>query len=436
MSLFEAQQQRKLMSQLSAEQVNRYKRHLILPEVGMEGQKKLLNAKVLCIGAGGLGCPIALYLAAAGVGTIGLADVDVVSPSNLQRQVLFGNAVIGEPKVEAAAKRLRDLNPDTKLILHKTIVNSENVMDLIKNYDVIVDGTDNFPTRYCVNDACVLQKKPNVYGSIFRFEGMVTVFAPHLKNPDTGAKGPCYRCLYPEPPDPGSVPSCAEGGVLGVICGVIGSLQATEVVKLILGSGRLTIGRLMTWSSLDMEFRTFKIRHDPNCPVCGDHPTITKPIDYEQFCGVPILDPKSLEETKQEAQRAKTPPSAKPAADLDPRGLPPGYQFKPDWEITPREVKALQDSGEKFMFIDCRMPNEYEITHIEGTKLIPLQELGKRIGEVKGHEKEKIVVHCRSGARSMQFTQFLRQQGFKDVRSMAGGILLWNKDVNPGGPQY
>jgi adenylyltransferase/sulfurtransferase len=424
------------MSQLSAEQVNRYKRHLILPEVGMEGQKKLLNAKVLCIGAGGLGCPIALYLAAAGVGTIGLADVDVVSPSNLQRQILFGNAVIGEPKVEAAAKRLRDLNPDTKLILHKTIVNSENVMDLIKDYDIIVDGTDNFPTRYCVNDACVLQKKPNVYGSIFRFEGMVTVFAPHLKNPDTGAKGPCYRCLYPEPPDPGSVPSCAEGGVLGVICGVIGSLQATEVVKLILGSGRLTIGRLMTWSSLDMEFRTFKIRHDPNCPVCGDHPTITKPIDYEQFCGVPILDPKSLEETKQEAQRAKAPPQAKVPSDLDPRGLPPGYQFKPDWEITPREVKALQDSGEKFMFIDCRMPNEYEITHIEGTKLLPLQELGKRIAEVKGHEKEKIVVHCRSGGRSMQFTQFLRQQGFKDVKSMAGGILLWNKDINPGGPQY
>ena len=295
------------MSNLTAEQVNRYKRHLILPEVGMDGQKKLLDAKVLCIGAGGLGCPISLYLAAAGVGTIGLADVDVVSPSNLQRQVLFGNAVLGEPKVEAAAKRLKDLNPDTKLIQHKVLVNSENVMDLIKDYDVIVDGTDNFPTRYCVNDACVLQKKPNVYGSIFRFEGMVTVFAPHLKNPDTGDKGPCYRCLYPEPPDPGSVPSCAEGGVLGVICGVIGSLQATEVVKLILGQGRLTIGRLITWSSLDMEFRTFKIRHDKNCPVCGDKPTITKPIDYEEFCGVPILDPKSLEETKQEAARANLP---------------------------------------------------------------------------------------------------------------------------------
>src|SRR5215475_5248473 len=313
------------IEQLTAEQVNRYKRHLILPEVGMAGQLKLLNAKVLCIGAGGLGCPISLYLAAAGVGTIGLADVDVVSPSNLQRQVLFGISSVGEDKVRAAAKRLRDLNPDVKLILHKTIVNSENVMDLIKDYDVIVDGTDNFPTRYCVNDACVLQKKPNVYGSIFRFEGMVTVFAPHLKNPDTGDKGPCYRCLYPEPPDPGSVPSCAEGGVLGVICGVIGSLQATEVVKLILGTGRLAIGRLITWSSLDMEFRTFKIRHDKSCPVCGDKPTITAPIDYEQFCGVPILDPKSLEETKQEVERAKGNGKAERPKDLDDRGLPPGY---------------------------------------------------------------------------------------------------------------
>src|SRR3989440_12346757 len=335
------------ITNLNSEQINRYKRHLILPEVGMGGQLKLLNAKVLCIGAGGLGCPISLYLAAAGVGTIGLADVDIVSPSNLQRQVLFGVSSIGEDKVEAAAKRLKDLNPDTKLILHKTIVNSENVMDLIKDYDVIVDGTDNFPTRYCVNDACVLQKKPNVYGSIFRFEGMVTVFAPHLKNPDTQAKGPCYRCLYPEPPDPGSVPSCAEGGVLGVICGTIGSLQATEVVKLILGIGRPTVGRLITWSSLDMEFRTFKIRHDKNCPVCGDHPTITKPIDYEQFCGVPILDPKSIEETKAEVQKAKSPQPRSPAADLDERGLPRGYQYKPDWEITPREVKSMQDRGDE-----------------------------------------------------------------------------------------
>src|SRR5882672_11432269 len=239
------------VTQLNSEQVNRYKRHLILPEVGVEGQKKLINAKVLCIGAGGLGCPISLYLAAAGVGTIGLADVD------------------------AAARRLKDLNPELNLIEHRVIVNSENVLDLIKDYDVIIDGTDNFPTRYCVNDACVIAKKPNVYGSIFRFEGMVTVFAPHLKNPDTNEPGPCYRCMYPEPPDPGSVPSCAEGGVLGVICGTVGSLQANETIKLILGLGRPAIGRLLTYSSTDLEFRTYKLRRDPNCPVCGNNPTIT-----------------------------------------------------------------------------------------------------------------------------------------------------------------
>ncbi|MDB5353613.1 MAG: UBA/THIF-type binding protein [Phycisphaerales bacterium] len=429
---------RQPVTQLNNEQVNRYKRHLILPEVGVEGQKKLLNAKVLCIGAGGLGCPIALYLAAAGVGTIGLADVDVVSPSNLQRQVLFGVKDIGEPKVEAAARRLKDLNPDLNLIEHRTIVNSSNVLDLIKDYDVIIDGTDNFPTRYCVNDACVIAKKPNVYGSIFRFEGMVTVFAPHLKNPDTGDAGPCYRCMYPEPPDPGSVPSCAEGGVLGVICGTVGSLQANETIKLILGLGRPAIGRLLTYSSVDLEFRTYKIRRDPSCPVCGNHPTITKPIDYEQFCGVPIIDPKSLEETQREAQKAKASPNGKPSSDpsLDTRGLPPGYPFKPDWEVTPREVKAAQDRGDKFVFIDCRLPNEYQITHIDGAKLLPLQHLGQRISELTPHKEEKIIVHCKSGGRSLQFTQALRQSGFKDVKSMAGGILLWNKDINPGGPQY
>jgi adenylyltransferase/sulfurtransferase len=426
------------VTQLNQEQVNRYKRHLILPEVGPEGQKKLLNAKVLCIGAGGLGCPISLYLAAAGVGTIGLADVDVVSPSNLQRQVLFGTKDVGEPKVEAAARRLKDLNPDLKLIEHKTIVNSSNVMDLIKDYDIIIDGTDNFPTRYCVNDACVLLKKPNVYGSIFRFEGMVTVFAPHLKNPDTGEQGPCYRCMYPEPPDPGSVPSCAEGGVLGVICGSVGSLQANETVKLILGIGRPAIGRLLTYSSLDIEFRTYKVRRDPNCPVCGNHPTITAPVDYEQFCGVPILDPKSLEETKQEAHRAKQGGTGQPApaTNLDAKGLPPGYAFKPDWEVTPREVKSMLDKGERFYFIDCRLPNEYQITNIPGAELIPLQQIGQYRDKLEQHKDERIVVHCKSGGRSLQFTQALRQAGFKDVRSMAGGILLWNKDINPGGPQY
>jgi adenylyltransferase/sulfurtransferase len=426
------------VKELNNEQINRYKRHLILPEVGMEGQKKLLNAKILCIGAGGLGCPIALYLAAAGVGTIGLADVDVVSPSNLQRQILFGISTIGQDKVKAAANRLHDLNPDVKLIEHKTVVNSSNVLDLIKEYDVIIDGTDNFPTRYCVNDACVIQKKPNVYGSIFRFEGMVTVFAPHLKNPDTGDQGPCYRCLYPEPPDPGSVPSCAEGGVLGVLPGIIGTLQANEVIKLILGQGKPAIGRLLTFAAMDLEFRNFKIRRDPTCPVCGEHPTITAPIDYEQFCGVPILDPKSLEETKAEVMDSKNNGKATPARDpsLDAKGLPPNYPYNPDWEVTPREVKSLLDEHKPFVFIDCRLPNEYAITKIDGAKLIPLQEIAQRFGELKGHESEKVIVHCKSGGRSMKFAQLLRQNGFKDVKSMAGGILLWNKDVNPGGPQY
>jgi sulfur-carrier protein adenylyltransferase/sulfurtransferase len=429
-----------MITTLNNEQINRYKRHLILPEVGTEGQLKLMNAKVLCIGAGGLGCPISLYLAAAGVGTIGLADVDVVSPSNLQRQVLFGVSCIGEDKVKAAGKRLKDLNPDVKIIEHKTVVNSQNVLDLVRQYDIIIDGTDNFPTRYCVNDACVILKKPNVYGSIFRFEGMVTVFAPHLQNPDRpGEHGPCYRCLYPEPPDPGSVPSCAEGGVIGVLPGIIGTLQANEVIKLILGIGRPAIGRLTTFAAMDLEFRTFKIRRDPACPVCGDHPTITKPIDYEEFCGVPILDPASAAETAAEVQKAKGGTEVtqlKSDPSLDSRGLPPSYPFKPDWEITPREVKKLQDDHAKFVFVDCRLPNEASITKIEGADLIPLQHLAARIGELKGHENEKIVVHCKSGGRSMQFTQILRQQGFKDVKSMAGGILLWNKDINPGGPQY
>jgi sulfur-carrier protein adenylyltransferase/sulfurtransferase len=426
------------ITELTNDQINRYKRHLILPEVGIEGQMKLLNAKVLCIGAGGLGCPIALYLAAAGVGTIGLADVDVVSPSNLQRQILFGLSSIGEDKVKAAAKRLRDLNPDVKLVEHKTIVNSANVLNLIRDYDIIIDGTDNFPTRYCVNDACVILKKPNVYGSIFRFEGMVTVFAPHLKNPDTDAMGPCYRCLYPEPPDPGSVPSCAEGGVLGVLPGIIGTLQANEVIKLILGKGKPAIGRLLTFAAMDLEFRTFKIRRDPTCPVCGEHPTITEPIDYEQFCGAPILDPKSIEETKAEVQQAKEP--VKTAAQRDPsldaNGLPPNYPYDPNWEVTPREVKSLLDEHKPFVFIDCRLPNEFAITKIDGAKLIPLQEIAQRFGELKGQENEKVIVHCKSGGRSMKFTQLLRQNGFKDVKSMAGGILLWNKDINPGGPQY
>ena len=420
--------------QLSPEQVNRYKRHLILPEVGMEGQKKLLDARVLCIGAGGLGAPISLYLAAAGVGTIGLADVDVVSPSNLQRQVLFGTSNVGQDKVKAAARRLSDLNPDVTVEQHKTVVNSANVLDLVARYDIIIDGTDNFPTRYCVNDACVILKKPNVYGSIFRFEGMVTVFAPNLQSEQNGEGGPCYRCLYPEPPEPGSVPSCAEGGVLGVLPGIIGTLQANEVIKLILGIGRPAIGRLLTFSALDMEFRTFRIRRDPACPVCGQNPTITAPIDYEQFCGVPILDPQSVAETEAEVRRATQPAQA--PSGLNEQGLPPDYRFDPNWEVTPRQVKAMLDKGEPFVFIDCRLPNEYQITHIAGTELIPLQQLAQHLPRLAAHRREKIVVHCRSGGRSLQFAKILRQQGFADVKSMAGGILLWNRDINPGGPQY
>jgi sulfur-carrier protein adenylyltransferase/sulfurtransferase len=423
------------VTNLNADQINRYRRHLLLPEVGMEGQKKLLNAKVICIGTGGLGSPISLYLAAAGVGTIGLVDIDVVSPSNLQRQVLFDTNSVGEPKVKVAARRLKSLNPDVNVIEHETIINSTNVLDLVARYDIIIDGTDNFPTRYCVGDACVLLKKPNIYGSIFRFEGMVTVFAPHLKNPDTGEAGPCYRCLYPEPPDPGSVPSCAEGGVVGVLPGIIGTLQANEVIKLILGIGKPLIGRLVTFDALDMEFRTFKIRRDPTCPVCGENPTITEPMDYEQFCGVPILDAKSVAETKAEVKRTLNGAGLK-GPNLDARGLPPDYQFDEEWEITPRELKRKIDTKEKFVFIDCRQPHEESITKIDGSTLIPLQVLGARIGELRGKENEEVIVYCRSGGRSLQFAQVLKQQGFKNVKSMAGGVLLWNVDVNPGGPQY
>lgn len=424
------------VTNLNADQINRYRRHLLLPEVGMEGQKKLLNAKVLCIGTGGLGSPIALYLAAAGIGTIGLVDIDVVSPSNLQRQVLFDTASVGEPKVKAAARRLKNLNPDVHVVEHETIINSTNVLDLCARYDIIIDGTDNFPTRYCVGDACVILKKPNIYGSIFRFEGMVSVFAPHLKNPHTGENGPCYRCLYPEPPDPGSVPSCAEGGVVGVLPGIIGTLQANEVIKLILGIGKPLIGRLTTFEALDMEFRTFKLRRDPNCPVCGDHPTITEPVDYEQFCGVPILDAKSVAETKAEVKRTLHGHGADAAPKFDFRGLPPDYDFDDEWEITPRDVKRKLDKKENFVFIDCRQPNEEQITKIDGGTLIPLQMLGARIGELRGKENDEVIIYCRSGGRSLQFAQILKQNGFKNVKSMAGGVLLWNQDINPGGPQY
>src|SRR4051812_18618747 len=419
------------VTQLNSEQINRYKRHLILPEVGMDGQKKLLNAKVLCIGAGGLGCPISLYLAAAGVGTIGLADVDVVSPSNLQRQGLFGISSIGGKKNTPPAKRLRGVNPHLNVGEHKTGVKSQNVLDLIKDYDIVIDGTDNFPTRYCVNDACVIAKKPNVYGSIFRFEGMVTVFASHLANPlRPGERGPCYRCMYPEPPDPGSVPSCAEGGVIGVLPGIIGTLQANEVIKLILGIGTPAIGKLVTFSSLDMDFRNFKLRRDPTCPVCGDHPTITQPIDYEQFCGVPAMDPKSLEETQREVLDAKGGATAKPgvstpgsAPGLDEKGLPPGTRFDPQWETTPREVKAnLDKQAQNYILIDVREPHEWDITHIvDKDKLFPRDQWPMIGAKLRGYEDATIAIHCKSGGRSLQVAKMLRNAGFKNAKSMAGG---------------
>ncbi|HQY88712.1 MAG TPA: ThiF family adenylyltransferase, partial [Tepidisphaeraceae bacterium] len=406
--------------------------------VGIDGQLKLLNARVLCIGAGGLGCPISLYLAAAGVGTIGLADVDVVSPSNLQRQILFDTKSIGEDKVKAAANSLRGLNPDVNVIEHRCVVNSFNVMDLVSEYDFIIDGTDNFPTRYCVNDACVILGKPNIYGSIFRFEGMVSVFAPHLMNPDTNDRAPCYRCLWPEPPDPGTVPSCAEGGVMGVLPGVIGTLQATEVVKLIIGIGRPAIGRLLTYNALDMEFRSFNVKRDPKCPVCGDKPTIFEPIDYEQFCGVPILDPNSTEETRSEVNRVfvEQGKAELKSVSLDDRGLPPNYPFKPDLEIAPRELKLKFDSNEKITLIDCRVTTERDITKLNNDESFPLDQISQRIDELKGRENESIIIYCRIGTRSIQFVKILKQNGFKNVKSLAGGILLWNTDVEKGGVIY
>jgi adenylyltransferase/sulfurtransferase len=425
------------MANLNPDQINRYKRHLLLPEVGMAGQKKLLDAKVLCIGAGGLGCPISLYLAAAGVGTIGLADVDVVSPSNLQRQILFGVKQVGQDKVRAAAERLRDLNPDVNVEEHKCVVDSSNVMDLIEPYDVVIDGTDNFPTRYCVNDAAVLMKKINVYGSIFRFDGMVTVFAPHLKHVERDEPGPCYRCLYPEPPDPGSVPSCAEGGVMGVLPGVIGTLQASEVIKLITGIGKPAIGKLIRYDALDLTFQTLKLRRDPTCPVCGSKPTIFEPIDYEQFCGMPILDRNSVEETRAEVNKALAELGLGPleTASLDERGLPRGYSLKSDIEVTPRELRRRIDADETVILVDCRTPNEREIVKLDDQAFVPLEQISNRIDELKHHAGTPIVAYCRIGTRSIQFAQILRQHGL-DARSLAGGILLWNTDVEPGGIVY
>jgi molybdopterin/thiamine biosynthesis adenylyltransferase/rhodanese-related sulfurtransferase/molybdopterin converting factor small subunit len=383
------------LPQLSGDEVRRYSRHLILPEVGMDGQRALKAAKVLCIGAGGLGSPAAMYLAAAGVGTIGLVDFDVVDTSNLQRQLLHGTPDVGRSKLASATDRLNALNPNVQIETYETALTSENALELFAPYDVILDGTDNFPTRYLVNDACVLLGKPNAYGSIFRFEGQASVFATK--------DGPCYRCLYPEPPPPGLVPSCAEGGVLGVLPGIIGTIQATEAIKLIIGMGEPLIGRFLIYDALRMRFRELKLRKDPDCPVCGTHPTVTALIDYEQFCGVTTVAEGHVSETITD-------------------------------EMQPRELKERLDRGEPLVIVDVREPQEYQINRIEGSRLIPLGELPQRYEELDPNAA--IVMQCKSGARSAKATGFLRSIGFKNVRNLAGGILGWIDQVDPTQPKY
>src|SRR5246127_3649614 len=378
---------------LTNEEILRYSRHLIMPEVGMEGQLKLKNAKVLLIGTGGLGAPLGLYLAAAGVGKLGLVDFDVVDFTNLQRQVTFGTSDVGKSKSEAARARLANLNPDIQIQSFETQLISANALELFKDFDIIVAGTDNFPTRYLVNDACILLGKPNVYGSIFRFEGQVTVFGM----PD----GPCYRCLYPEPPPPGLVPSCAEGGVLGVLPGIVGSIQAMETIKLILGAGDSLVGRLLLFDALAMRFRELKLKRNPDCPVCGDHRTITKLIDYEEFCGI----------------RGEGAPGMT-------QGIP---------EITATELKARQDRGDKLFILDVREPHEYQICNLQG-KLIPLGELPRRVNELDS--SREMVVHCRSGKRSADAIHFLQKAGFKKLWNLKGGVLAWADEVDPSMPKY
>jgi len=383
---------------LSKDEILRYSRHLIMPEVGMQGQLKLKAAKVALIGTGGLGAPLGMYLAAAGIGRIGLVDFDVVDFTNLQRQVIHGTKDVGRKKLDSAAETMLDINPYVEIDRHEVALTSDNALDILKDYDIVVDGTDNFPTRYLVNDACVLLGKPNVYGSIFRFEGQATIFAY--------PGGPCYRCLYPEPPPPGLVPSCAEGGVLGILPGTVGLIQATETVKLILGIGEPLIGRLVLYDALAMRFRELKLRRNPECPMCGDHPTITKLIDYQEFCGVP----------NQPHQEATTMTG----------GL--------EGDIEPTEVKAKIDRGDRFVLIDVREPHEYQICNIPQAKLIPLGDLPKRVNELDS--ADEIVAHCKSGMRSAKAVDFLKQAGFKKVRNMKGGILAWSDKVDPSVPKY
>lgn len=386
---------RALTPTLSSLEVQRYSRHLIMPEVAMEGQKRLKASKVLCIGTGGLGAPLSLYLAAAGVGTIGLVDFDVVDLSNLHRQIIHFTPDVGRPKVQSAREKLLAINPQVDVVVHEHPVDSSNALELFQGYDVIVDGTDNFPTRYLVNDACVLLGKPNVYGSIFRFDGQASVFFP--------PEGPCYRCLYPEPPPPDLVPNCAEGGVLGILPGFIGVVQATETVKLLLGIGRPLIGRLMLYDALDMSVREMKVRKNPKCPICGPNPSITDLIDYQEFCGVKHLD----------AAPANQPVKA---------------------EITPNELKASIDRGERPYILDVRNLPEIAICRIEGSVVIPLPELSDRLTELD--RSVPMVVHCKSGARSAKAISFLQQAGFTRLTSLTGGILAWIKEVDPSLPSY
>ena len=384
---------------LNQDQIKRYTRHILLPDIGVEGQKKLLAAKVLVVGAGGLGCPVSLYLAAAGVGTIGLVDFDVVDFSNLQRQILFTMEDVGKPKAEAAERRLRALNPDVNVVPYVTALKSDNIMGILKDYDLIIDGTDNFPTRYLTNDAAVLSGKPNVYGSIFRFEGQITVF----KSPE----GPCYRCLYPEPPPPGMVPSCAEGGVMGAMVGTIGCIQATEAIKLITGAGKPAIGKLLIYNSLDMKFRELRLRKDPACPLCGEQRTITKLIDYEQFCGMKVEDTQTQEKA-----------------------------FDASTEVSALQLKVILDEKQDVFVLDVREPNEWQIARIPGTTLLPLSELPQRWREIEAYKDKPMVVHCKSGVRSKKAITFLASQGFSKLKNMAGGIGQWSEQVDSTVPKY
>ncbi len=389
-------EERAAAASLTNEERARYSRHLIMPEVTMTGQRRLKAARVLCIGAGGLGSPAALYLAAAGIGTLGLVDADRVELSNLQRQLLHGTSDVGRPKVESARDSLREVNPNVEVQLHDTRFTSANALELVQGYDLVVDGSDNFPTRYLSNDVCVFAGKPNLYGSVFRFDGQTTVFAPHLG-------GPCYRCLFPEPPPAGTVPNCAEAGVLGVLPGIIGTMQAIEAIKLITGLGESLVGRLLHFDALKMKFREFNLRRDPQCPVCGERPTITAPIDYEMFCG--------------------TAPTTNTGTTMNP--VP---------EISVQELQRRLQAKEPVTLIDVREPAEYEIARIDGATLIPLGELPKRLREID--RTKEIVLHCHSGMRSAHAVQLLQQAGFENAFNLAGGIDAWSEEIDPRVPRY